>query len=96
VTEPHHEHGGKKHVHRGQSVNEPPAVPAALADQPEDGVEDGGATRHEDDLIAVGSNDPGDIMPNEAEHTEPARDPPAAGLTARHGVEVAQSLFERR
>jgi len=93
VAEPDDEHAHEQHVQQGQPVDEPPAVPAALVDDAEQGVEDEPAPAYEHHRSGAGTYDP-DRPPGDPDrHAEP-HEPPATPQAARDRLEVLEPLLE--
>ena len=93
VSEPDDDHIDERHVEQREHIDEPPAVPAALVDHPDDGVDDRAGAGDEDDR-AEARLDHRRQIPQRAEQEQRRGDRPAAAVAALERLEILEALLE--
>src|SRR5437016_5136410 len=93
VAEPYDEHTYEQHVQQREPIDEPPAVPAALVDDAEQGVEDESAPAHQHHRPGARAHGPDRPPGDPQRHAEP-HEPPATPQAARDRLEVLEPLLE--
>ena len=93
MAEPQDRHPDEEGVQQRQDVNQPPAMPPPLSNDPGDGVEHRRATGHQHHGRRMRGHNAADPPQNAKQEPRSDHDP-AAPVRPRHRLKVPQPLFD--